>query len=1062
MMPPLPPGFVLNERLPVPPIPPTGGEGGYPPLPPGYVLNERLPVPPIPPETNEALAAEAAAMQMPNTAMPHTGKINPGTLPTTTDKLREVLQPAPNARYGGMWPIARDVDEAGTPAGNPRLAMPDMIRNPLIGMLDIGQVVGSGGTKGPVRLDDTGNPLSMRPTTQANEAMWAGALGTPARGTYSAIQQTRDYGAPLADLYARYRPAPVAPSVSPLVTALQQGMPEEMRITAPRPSPLADALAKFGQPEADRVFLPSGREVPVQYEVVDAGSLRTSHRGDGSLNPDFPQSLQPRDRTRDASDLQINRIANNLQPERLGRSSSAMEGAPIIGPDGVVESGNARTIAIIRAYKRGDSNATGYRDYLTQQGYDVAGMDRPVLVRRRQGDMTPDERARFAQEANAEVGLSMGAAEKAATDATRLNETTLNLYRGGEIESVENADFVRAFVGNVAERGQEGTLSTAGGTISTDGVARIRNALTQKAYGNGSLVAGLAETGDDAIKAFGGGMQDAAGSMAKLLSDIAQGRVDPAVDITKGLAEAVQVIKTARENRIPLRDVVGQKDAFGGGVSDQVEALLIAAYGPELRGRMNRKAFGEMLADYARLASEQTPASLFGDNLGWRDLLKSAGARVVDDGAPPALFGPVQSAAGPSPARLAEALAASKQRSVGAAGTPFAETAMGPREAGASRATGERSQFMETARPGDATEYVPGVKPTLAEIEQNAGVSREAKTLRLENPTAIAERAANDAERYADYFGDIAGTPTMANRAREVRAAQATRDLKAAWQDKMKADVQPVLDVAEAIKAGPDGRRGLVRSAVDNVVSEMKERNGSLTTDPELLYGARKNLDDLLSKEAQRETPLSARAEAALLSIKETLDDVIEAAAPGFRKYLTNFAEASKPIDVMTIMQEAVPNLFQGANRAVAFHRFDRFMRDLVSDRAAHGVNPAKSIDDATWEKLVAMHKSLQRTAGAELQARAPGSDTATNLYDMSKFGIRAAAHAVGAMVMPGLGNVAAHLGANFLEKKSAAARLAKHLNPVLSKYPTHDNPLARGLTNHGFKSDFPNNQTGP
>ena len=34
-------------------------------------------------------------------------------------------------------------------------------------------------------------------------------------------------------------------------------------------------------------------------------------------------------------------------------SSSAMEGAPIIGPDGIVESGNGRTIAILRAYERG-------------------------------------------------------------------------------------------------------------------------------------------------------------------------------------------------------------------------------------------------------------------------------------------------------------------------------------------------------------------------------------------------------------------------------------------------------------------------------------------------------------------------------------------------------------------------------------------------------------------------------------------------------------------------------------------------------------------------------------
>ena len=51
MTPPLSPGFVLNEALPVPPIPPSGGEGGHPPVPPGFVLNEALPVPPIPPET---------------------------------------------------------------------------------------------------------------------------------------------------------------------------------------------------------------------------------------------------------------------------------------------------------------------------------------------------------------------------------------------------------------------------------------------------------------------------------------------------------------------------------------------------------------------------------------------------------------------------------------------------------------------------------------------------------------------------------------------------------------------------------------------------------------------------------------------------------------------------------------------------------------------------------------------------------------------------------------------------------------------------------------------------
>lgn len=502
--------------------------------------------------------------------------------------------------------------------------------------------------------------------------------------------------------------------------------------------------------------------------------------------------------------------------------------------------------------------------------------------------------------------------------------------------------------------------------------------------------------------------------------------------------------------------------------------------GPSIMGMMKSTLLGAMDIGQGRvlmnnsgnpLSIRLTPESM--DALGMAASMSpavktpvprlSAGARVVDDGAPPASFGQVASAApGSFPARLAAALSGSEQRSVGAAGTPFVKTAMGTREAAASRATGERLQLMETARPGDTTEYVPGVKPTLAEIKQNAAVSREAKTLRIENPEAISARELANAEHYADFYADMAGTPTIVNRAKEVRGEQAEIDLKAAWKDKMKADIQPVLDVAKAIEASPDGRRPLVRSEISKVTKELYDDAGKAITDPEQLYGVRKHLNDLLSKEAQRENPASVRAEATLLALKQSLDDVIEAAAPGFKKYLTNFEAESRPIDAMTTLQEAMPALFQGANRAVAFHRFDRFMRDLASDRAAKGVNPAKSIDDATWEKLVAMHKSLQRTAGAELQARAPGSDTATTVYDMSKLGIRAAAHAVGAVVMPGLGNVAAHLGSNYLDKKAAAARLAKHLDPDLTKIPHYDNPLALRLTNHGFKSDFPNNQTGP
>ena len=91
----------------------------------------------------------------------------------------------------------------------------------------------------------------------------------------------------------------------------------------------------------------------MRYTARDASNIAASQLADGRTNPAYPAALQPRDRTRAASIQQVNSIANRLQPERLGASASTSEGAPIIGPDGAVESGNGRTMAIMQAYADG-------------------------------------------------------------------------------------------------------------------------------------------------------------------------------------------------------------------------------------------------------------------------------------------------------------------------------------------------------------------------------------------------------------------------------------------------------------------------------------------------------------------------------------------------------------------------------------------------------------------------------------------------------------------------------------------------------------------------------------
>jgi hypothetical protein len=124
-------------------------------------------------------------------------------------------------------------------------------------------------------------------------------------------------------------------------------------------------------------------------------------------------------------------MSARLQPERLGPSPEANSGAPIVGPDNVVESGNGRTLGIAKAYKAGRGDK--YRKWLESQGHDVTGIDQPVLIARRQTELSPEDRVAFTHSANTASGLRMNAAEQAAADES-------------------NRGFVRSFVSQLRQR----------------------------------------------------------------------------------------------------------------------------------------------------------------------------------------------------------------------------------------------------------------------------------------------------------------------------------------------------------------------------------------------------------------------------------------------------------------------------------------------------------------------------------------------------------------------------------------------------------------------------------
>jgi hypothetical protein len=492
-----------------------------------------------------------------------------------------------------------------------------------------------------------------------------------------------------------------------------------------------------------------------------------------------------------------------------------------------------------------------------------------------------------------------------------------------------------------------------------------------------------------------------------------------------------------------MKPDLGPLRGIGTGLLDLLEGPSTGTVTPEARNLLAMAAMGGKL----------TPSVARGTGAAIRDTaeLGAPASRLYDPSVPPRTAAegnlladhprptdlPPQNRMAAPPAATPATTTPAPQ-SVGAAASGAVD--MSPAEVQAYRSTGEGQKLLESQQPGkaDTTAYVPGVSASTAEIEQTVNAARDAKTANIAHPgasQAAKETAdANNAARQR-YVETTIKSPIDILNAKDARAAQAETDLAATWKNKTEADAQPVIDAANEIKASPDGRRPVVRSAVDAVTNELYDADGKLITDPEQLYGVRKHIDDLLSKEAGATDPKSIRAASNLQQLKTALDGVIEPAAPGFKQYLKNFADASRPIDEMEVLQGHQNKLYDTQGR-MQLSRVQGMMRNIVDSRAAPGINPYKSISDETMQRLWNVRDDLRRSASAQELARTPGSDTGQNLFDMAKQGLAAGgnlvAHGVAHAVAPIAGPIILNAVKGGISNRLAAGAQRKGLAAAL------------------------------
>lgn len=310
-------------------------------------------------------------------------------------------------------------------------------------------------------------------------------------------------------------------------------------------------------------------EIGFEYVVSEAEDLLASHDEGLKQNPAYPEDRQPRDRSKLASELQVSGIENKLEPSWLGESPKVAEGAPVVDKAGIVESGNGRIVALKRLYGRGHENGQKYKQWLIDNAEkfglkpeDIGKMKAPVLTRRR---LTDVDVRRFVEEANESATASMSATEQAMADAGKLTESILEHFvpnEYGEILTASNRGFVRLFFEKVVGKTDLGRYIQKDGTVSQDGLSKIKNALFAKAYGDPDIVATLSESTDSNIKNITNAMLTVAPRIATLKENVASGtRHD--LDISDAMGKAARKLSSLRQEGRSIESFFQQTDLFG-------------------------------------------------------------------------------------------------------------------------------------------------------------------------------------------------------------------------------------------------------------------------------------------------------------------------------------------------------------------------------------------------------------------------------------------------------------------------------------------------------------------
>lgn len=277
---------------------------------------------------------------------------------------------------------------------------------------------------------------------------------------------------------------------------------------------------------------------------------------------------------------------------------------------------------------------------------------------------------------------------------------------------------------------------------------------------------------------------------------------------------------------------------------------------------------------------------------------------------------------------------------------------------------------------------IPGYRPTTAQATRDVGlISAETPIRSMETSgrflaqtseanqarMAILDRLAKDETALSQA---IAKRNEVTAPLREQAFARATVDPDT-FQSAVTLTANKTID---DILASPAGARGTVAKAMQFAKDQLARG-----TDPQRLYEVRKDLRDAAQGLLDREGAAFSLAKKQLEQVIRSVDDVLEATAPGYKEYLSKYAASSRGIESLEAAQavrskvlSTTPDPSRVGDFLISQPAFTRAIRAIKDD-------PRTPLSKTQVAVLERVGRDLDEGV-LQRGAKVPGSDTFKNL----------------------------------------------------------------------------------